>query len=95
MYRKDTCDTVTTGTHLPTNHLHIPYNRDMKQVTREQLIIALIAEDEFMRHDMDCDDTPEEFAEWVNTLTYEELLTEACIDDEYFTLEEFMAAYGA
>ncbi len=69
----------------------------MKQITptREQLIEALIAEDDFMRHDMDCDDTPEEFAEWVNSLSYDELITETCTDDEYFTLEEFMSAYGA
>ncbi len=66
----------------------------MKQVTREQLIQGLINEDLFMRHDMDCDDTPEEFEQWVNTLTYEQLLNEACIDDEYFTLEMFIDHFG-
>ena len=48
-----------------------------------------------MRHDMDVDedDTPEAFAQWINTLTWEQLLNEACIDDEYFTLEEFIECF--
>ena len=67
----------------------------MKQITREQLIHCLINEDLYMRHDMDVDedDTPEAFAQWINTLTWEQLLNEACIDDEYFTLEEFIECF--
>ncbi len=85
----------TSNWHTQTQILWwLAYNMSMKQITREQLITALIAEDDFIRHDTDCDDTPEEFLRWLLTLSYDELVTETCTDDEYFTLDEYMEIYG-
>lgn len=52
--------------------------------TREQLIDALVKEYEYLCHDdydPDEDITPEEYLEMINTLSYEELVSETSADD--------------
>ena len=52
--------------------------------TREQLIDALVKEYEYLCHDdydPDEDLTPEEYLEMINTLSYEELVSETSADD--------------
>ena len=52
--------------------------------TREQLIEALYHEYEYLCHDdydHDEDITPEEYLEMINTLSYEELVSETSADD--------------
>ena len=52
--------------------------------TREQLIDALVKEYEYLCHDdfdPDEDPTPEEYLEMINTLSYEELVSETSADD--------------
>ena len=52
--------------------------------TREQLIDALVKEYEYLCHDdfdPDEDLTPEEYLEMINTLSYEELVSETIADD--------------
>jgi len=63
--------------------------------TREQLISALICEYEMLTHDSyDPDDmSPAEFAEHVRSLSFDELVEEATVDD-IFTLEEFILNYS-
>jgi hypothetical protein len=64
--------------------------------TREQLIDALVKEYEYLCHDdydPDEDLTPEEYLEMINTLSYEELVSETSTDEEY-TLEQFLSTYS-
>ena len=64
--------------------------------TREQLIDALVKEYEYLCHDdydPDEDITPEEYLEMINTLSYEELVSETSTDEEY-TLEQFLSTYS-
>ena len=64
--------------------------------TREQLIDALYREYEYLCHDdydPDEDLTPEEYLEMINTLSYEELVSETSTDEEY-TLEQFLSTYS-
>ena len=64
--------------------------------TTEQLIDALYHEYVFLCHDdfdPDEDQTPEEYLEMIKEMTYDELVEEACIDEE-FTLDEYMNAWG-
>ena len=65
--------------------------------TTEQLIDALVAEWEYLCHDdYDPDDaTPEEYRKDLEEYTYQELLEEACIDEEGFTLDDYMEAWGS
>ena len=52
--------------------------------TREQLIDALVKEYEYLCHDdydPDEDLTPEEYLEMINTLSYDELVSETSADD--------------
>ena len=61
--------------------------------TREQLIDALVKEYEYLCHDdydPDEDLTPEEYLEMINTLSYEELVSETSTDETY-TLEDFLS----
>ena len=60
--------------------------------TREQLIDALVKEYEYLCHDdydPDEDLTPEEYLEMINTLSYEELVSETSADD----LEEYILTW--
>jgi hypothetical protein len=60
--------------------------------TREQLIDALVKEYEYLCHDdydPDEDITPEEYLEMINTLSYEELVSETSADD----LEEYILTW--
>ena len=64
--------------------------------TREQLIEALCREYEYLCHDdfdPDEDLTPEQYLEMVETLSYDELVSETGTDKE-FTLEDYLATYG-
>jgi hypothetical protein len=64
--------------------------------TREQLIKALYREYEYLCHDdfdPDEDLTPEEYLEMINTLSYEELVSETSTDETY-TLEQFLSTYS-
>jgi len=65
-------------------------------MTDSKLIKALYNEYSFLCHDdfdPDEDLTPEQYFEMIKTLSYEELLEEASID-ENFTLEEYMEVWG-
>ena len=65
-------------------------------VTREQLIEALYQEYEYLCHDdfdPDEDLTPEQYLEMVETLSYDELVSETGTDEEY-TLEDYLLTYG-
>ena len=65
-------------------------------VNKEQLIEALYNEYSFLCHDdFDPDEnlTPEQYFEMIKILSYEELVEEASID-ENFTLEEYMEVWG-
>ena len=60
--------------------------------TREQLIDALVKEYEYLCHDdydPDEDITPEEYLEMINTLSYDELVSETSADD----LEEYILTW--
>jgi hypothetical protein len=60
--------------------------------TRQQLIDALVKEYEYLCHDdydPDEDLTPEEYLEMINTLSYEELVSETSADD----LEEYILTW--
>ena len=64
--------------------------------SKEQLIDALYHEYVFLCHDdydSDLDATPEEYLEMIKEMSMEELIEEACIDEE-FTLDEYMSAWG-
>ena len=64
--------------------------------TKAQLIDALVAEWEYLFHDdYDPDDaTPGEYRKELEEYTYDELIEEACIDEEGFTLDDYMEAWG-
>ena len=65
--------------------------------TRADLINALVAEWEYLCHedfDPDEDQTPEEYRKDLEDYTYQELIEEACIDEEGFTLDDYMEAWG-
>ena len=65
-------------------------------VSKEQLIDALYKEYMFLIHDdfdPDEDPTPEEYLEMIKEMSYDELVEEACVDEE-FTLNEYMEAWG-
>ena len=64
--------------------------------TTAQLIDALVAEWEYLCHDDydPQDPTPEEYRKQLQEYTYDELIEEACLDDDGFTLEEYMETYG-
>jgi len=59
---------------------------------KQQLINALVAEYEYLCHDdfdPDKDATPEEYLEMVKEMSYDELIEEANLDED-FTLEEYL-----
>ena len=62
----------------------------------EQLINALVRESEYLCYDdYDPEDqTPEEYRKDLEEYTYEELIAEACIDEEGYTLDDYMEAWG-
>ena len=65
--------------------------------TTEQLIDALVAEWEYLCHDDydPQDPTPEEYRKQLQEYTYDELIEEACLDDDDgFTLDDYMETYG-
>ena len=65
-------------------------------VSKEQLIDALYQEYVFLCHDdfdPDEDQTPEEYLEMIKEMSMEELIEEACVDEE-FSLDEYMEAWG-
>lgn len=63
--------------------------------TDNQIRQALINEWEFLIHDCaeEGDMTVEEFTEHVANLNRQQLIDEACVDEQ-FTLEEFIESYG-
>jgi hypothetical protein len=63
--------------------------------TTTQLINALQNEYDFLAHEglEEGDMTPEEYAEYLKGLSYQQLVEEAATD-EHFTLEEFVENYG-
>ena len=65
-------------------------------ISKEQLIDALYNEYVFLCHDdfnPDEDPTPEEYLEMIKEMTYDELIEESCVDEE-FGLDEYMEAWG-
>ena len=64
--------------------------------SKEQLIDALYNEYVFLCHDdfdPDEDPTPEEYLEMIKEMSYDELVEEACVDNE-FSLNDYMEAWG-
>jgi len=64
--------------------------------SEDQLIEALYKEYLHLCHDdfdSDEDMTPEEYLEMLKEFTYEELLEEMSLDEE-FTVEDYMSTYG-
>jgi hypothetical protein len=64
--------------------------------TKDQLIEALYNEYMFLCHDdfdPDEDATPEEYLEMLKEMSYDELVEEANVDDD-FNLDEYMKAWG-
>ena len=63
--------------------------------TKAQLVDALVAEWEYLCHDDydPQDPTPEEYRKQLQEYTYDELIEEACIDEEGFTLDDYMERY--
>jgi len=62
---------------------------------KEQLIEALYREYEYLCHDdfdPDEDLTPEEYLEMLRKMSYDELVEEANVDEEY-TLEEYLETW--
>ena len=65
-------------------------------ISKEQLIDALYHEYVFLCHDdfdPDEDQTPEEYLNDLKEMSYDELVEEASVDEE-FTLDEYMEAWG-
>ena len=63
--------------------------------SKEQLIEALYREYEYLCHDdfdPDEDLTPEEYLEMLRKMSYDELVEEANVDEEY-TLEEYLETW--
>jgi len=63
--------------------------------TKEQLIEALYQEYLFLCHDdfdPDEDPTPEEYLEMIKEMSYDELVEEASVDEEY-TLDEYIKTW--
>ncbi len=69
--------------------------RNLMNITRADITNALVAEWEYLCHDDydPDDDTPEEFRVYCDGLTYEELLEETSVTEE-FTLEEFVECWA-
>lgn len=64
--------------------------------SEDQLIEALYKEYLYLCHDdfdPDEDMTPEEYLEMLKEFTYEELLEEMSLDEE-FTVDDYMSMYG-
>lgn len=60
-----------------------------------KLINALVAEYEYLCHDdfdPDVDVTPEEYLEMLKEMSYDELIEEASLDEEY-TLEDYLGTW--
>ena len=65
-------------------------------VTREQLIDALYNEYVFLCHDdfePGVDIEPEDYLTMLKDMTYDDLIEEACVDNE-FSLDDYMEAWG-
>ena len=65
-------------------------------VSKEQLIDALYNEYVFLCHDdfeIGVDIEPEDYLTMLKDMTYDELLEEACVDNE-FSLDDYMEAWG-
>ena len=63
--------------------------------SKEQLIEALYSEYVFLCHDdfdPDVDVTPEEYLEMLKEMSYDELIEEASLDEEY-TLEDYLGTW--
>ncbi len=58
--------------------------------TTGQLKVALLSEHEYISHDTDVELTVEEYAKVLESMSYDELVTETGTDDEYYTLSEYM-----
>ena len=61
--------------------------------TATQLRSALIAEHTFFLHDDDELMPVDEYTDYINSLSVEQLIDETCCD-EYYTLDEFMHNYS-
>jgi L-ascorbate metabolism protein UlaG (beta-lactamase superfamily) len=62
---------------------------------KQQLINALVAEYQYLCHDdfdPDVDTSPEEYLEMLKEMSYDELVEEANVDEEY-TLEEYLETW--
>jgi hypothetical protein len=65
-------------------------------VSKEQLIDALYNEYVFLCHDdfeIGVDIEPEDYLTMLKDMTYDELIEEACVDNE-FSLDDYMEAWG-
>ena len=63
---------------------------------KSKLIAALVAEYEYLCHDdfdPDVDATPEEYQEMLREMTYDDLIEEASLDED-FTLEEYLEVWA-
>ena len=67
----------------------------MRQYTKEQLVDALVHEQEYLCHDdyAEEDPTPEEYRKEMELMTVDDLIEETGTDEGY-TLDEFMENHG-
>ena len=68
----------------------------MTEYTDDQLRKALCAEWEWLCHDglEEGDMTQSEFEFYVSKLDRDKLIYETCVDDQYYTLDDFMNYWG-
>ena len=78
---------------FPTN----PCHTESMTYTRQQLIDALQREYEYLCHDCPDDDddlTTAEYAEFLQSLTLDELIDETSCEDDSYTLDEYLASWS-
>jgi hypothetical protein len=78
---------------FPTNLCHTKF----MTYTRQQLIDALQREYEYLCHDCPDDDddlTTAEYAEFLQSLTLDELIDETSCEDDSYTLDEYLASWS-
>ena len=68
------------------------------QYTRQQLIDALVAEYDYLCHDdydPDVDMSPDEYQNYLNSLSVEQLIDETCIDfDDDYTIVDYIKLHS-
>ena len=70
-----------------------PCHTNCMTYTREQLITALTREYDYLCHDCPADDddlTAVEYAEFLQSLTLQQLIDETSCEDNSYTLDEFL-----